>query len=157
MDRRARLEAEDEVGVVVRGIDAAGHAVLANGDAAGEAAAADPHPLIFLVAGEPSGDLLGARLMAALKKRTKDRISFAGIGGARMEEQGMKSQFPMTELSVMGAAEVLPRIPRILTRIVETAAAAQRLRPAAVVTIDSPDFNFRVTKRLKGEGIPLIH
>ena len=69
----------------------------------------------------------------------------------------MKSQFPMTELSVMGAAEVLPRIPRILTRIAETASAAERLRPAAVVTIDSPDFNFRVAKRLKGKGIPLIH
>ncbi len=156
IDRQAVIEAADEAGIFVIGIDAESHAELAHGVAAGETAA-DPHPLIFLVAGEPSGDVLGARLMASLKKQTKDRVSFAGIGGARMEEQGMKSQFPMTELSVMGAAEVLPRIPRILTRIVETAAAAQRLRPAAVVTIDSPDFNFRVAKRLKGKGIPLIH
>ena len=156
IDRQAVIEAADEAGIFVIGIDAESHAELAHGVAAGEPAA-DPHPLIFLVAGEPSGDVLGARLMASLKKQTKDRVSFAGIGGARMEEQGMKSQFPMTELSVMGAAEVLPRIPRILTRIVETAAAAQRLRPAAVVTIDSPDFNFRVAKRLKGKGIPLIH
>ena len=156
VDRQAVIEAADEAGIFVIGIDAESHAELAHGVAAGETAA-DPHPLIFLVAGEPSGDVLGARLMASLKKQTKDRVSFAGIGGARMEEQGMKSQFPMTELSVMGAAEVLPRIPRILTRIVETAAAAQRLRPAAVVTIDSPDFNFRVAKRLKGKGIPLIH
>jgi len=156
IDRQAVIEAADEAGIFVIGIDAESHAELAHGVAAGETAA-DPHPLIFLVAGEPSGDVLGARLMASLKKQTKDRVSFAGIGGARMEEQGMKSQFPMIELSVMGAAEVLPRIPRILTRIVETAAAAQRLRPAAVVTIDSPDFNFRVAKRLKGKGIPLIH
>ena len=157
VDRQAVIEAADEAGIFVIGIDAESHAELANGAAKGEAAEADPHPLIFLVAGEPSGDLLGARLMASLKKKTKDRISFAGIGGVRMEEQGIKSLFPMTELSVMGAAEVLPRIPRILTRIVETAAAAERLRPAAVVTIDSPDFNFRVAKRLKGKGIPLIH
>ena len=156
VDRQAVIEAADEAGIFVIGIDSESHAELAHGAATGESAA-DPHPLIFLVAGEPSGDVLGARLMASLKKQTKDRVSFAGIGGARMEEQGMKSQFPMTELSVMGAAEVLPRIPRILTRIVETAAAAQRLRPAAVVTIDSPDFNFRVAKRLKGKGIPLIH
>ena len=156
IDRQAVIEAADEAGIFVIGIDVESHAELAHGVAAGETAA-DPHPLIFLVAGEPSGDVLGARLMASLKKQTKDRVSFAGIGGARMEEQGMKSQFPMIELSVMGAAEVLPRIPRILTRIVETAAAAQRLRPAAVVTIDSPDFNFSVAKRLKGKGIPLIH
>ena len=156
VDRQAVIEAADEAGIFVIGIDAESHAELAHGAAAGEATA-DPHPLIFLVAGEPSGDVLGARLMASLKKQTKNRVSFAGIGGARMEEQGMKSQFPMTELSVMGAAEVFPRIPRILTRIVETTASAQRLRPAAVVTIDSPDFNFRVAKRLKGKGIPLIH
>lgn len=160
IDRQAMIEAADEAGIFVIGIDAESHAELADGAdgaAEGEADDADPRPLIFLVAGEPSGDLLGARLMASLKKKTKGRVSFAGIGGARMEEQGMKSQFPMTELSVMGAAEILPRIPRILTRIAETAAAAERLRPAAVVTIDSPDFNFRVAKRLKGKGIPLIH
>ncbi|NQU60353.1 MAG: lipid-A-disaccharide synthase [Rhodospirillales bacterium] len=118
-------------------------------------------PLIFLVAGEPSGDTLGAKLMKSLKKQTKDKISFSGIGGNRMEEQGLKSMFPMDELSVMGIAEVLPKIPRLLGRINETAAAIARLRPACVVTIDSPDFNFRVAKRLKGpkknKGIPIVH
>ncbi|HIM41487.1 MAG TPA: DUF1009 domain-containing protein, partial [Rhodospirillales bacterium] len=88
VDRQAVIEAADEAGIFVIGIDSESHAELAHGVAAGEAAA-DPHPLIFLVAGEPSGDVLGARLMASLKKQTKDRVSFAGIGGARMEEQGM--------------------------------------------------------------------
>lgn len=157
VDRKAVIEAADEAGIFVIGIDAESHAELAKDAPAGEDADGGPHPLVFLVAGEPSGDLLGARLMAALKKKTKGRISFAGIGGARMEEHDMKSLFPMSELSVMGAAEVLPKIPQILSRIAQTTAAVERLRPAALVTIDSPDFNFRVAKRLKGKGIPMIH
>lgn len=114
-------------------------------------------PMIYLIAGEPSGDLLGARLMDALKKQTKGKISFTGIGGTRMEEQGLKSLFPMAELSVMGAAEIIPKIPRLLARISETAAAIEKLRPGALITIDAPDFCFRVAKRLKGKAIPLIH
>jgi len=114
-----------------------------------------PGPLVFLSAGEPSGDLLGARLMQALKNKTSNRIAFAGVGGPGMEEQGLQSLFPMSDLTVMGVFEVLPRLPRILRRISQTVAAAKHLAPAAVVTIDSPDFNFRVAKRLK--GFPLIH
>ncbi|WP_316976357.1 lipid-A-disaccharide synthase [Shumkonia mesophila] len=118
---------------------------------------ADMPPLVFLVAGEPSGDALGARLMAALKARTGGAVRFAGVGGEGMADQGLDSLFPMAELSVMGVAEVLPRLPRILRRLAETARAARRLRPAAVVTIDAPDFCFRLAKRLRGAGIPLIH
>ncbi len=112
-------------------------------------------PLIFVVAGEPSGDMLGGRLMAALK--IKGRVRFAGVGGTRMTAEGLESLFPMRELSVMGYLEVVPRIPRLLARVRETASAARACRPAAVVTIDSPDFSFRVARRLAGEGIPLIH
>jgi lipid-A-disaccharide synthase len=118
---------------------------------------ADAAPLIFLVAGEPSGDALGASLMAALKERTGGVVRFAGVGGEGMASQGLDSLFPMADLSVMGVAEVLPRLPRILRRLSETAREARRLRPAAVVTIDSPDFCFRLAKRLRGAGIPLIH
>jgi lipid-A-disaccharide synthase len=118
---------------------------------------ADAAPLIFLVAGEPSGDALGASLMAALKERTGGVVRFAGVGGDGMASQGLDSLFPMADLSVMGVAEVLPRLPRILRRLSETAREARRLRPAAVVTIDSPDFCFRLAKRLRGAGIPLIH
>lgn len=116
-------------------------------------------PLIFLMAGEPSGDALGARLMAALKRETNGGVRFAGVGGERMIAEGMRSQFPMEELSIMGLAEVLPRAPRIFRRVRETVAEITALRPDAVVSIDATGFCFRVEKRLKaaGLGIPLIH
>ena len=114
-------------------------------------------PLIFLVAGEPSGDALGARLMAALKKKTSGKIRFAGVGGERMIAEGLVSLFPISDIAVMGLIEVVPRLRAILARIDETAARAKFLKPDAVVTIDSPDFSFRVARRLKGERIPLIH
>lgn len=114
-------------------------------------------PLVFLVAGEPSGDALGQRLMAALKKKTQGKTRFAGVGGEKMAAEGLVSLFPMREIAVMGLIEVIPRLKTILARIAETAERAERLNPDAVVTIDSPDFNFRVARRLKGKGIPLIH
>ncbi len=113
--------------------------------------------LVFMVAGEASGDLIGARLMAALKRRTGGAVRFAGVGGELMMAEGIESLFPISELSVMGLLEVAPHVPRLLRRIRETAAAARRLRPNAVVTIDSPEFNFRVAQRLVGAGMPLIH
>jgi lipid-A-disaccharide synthase len=118
---------------------------------------------VFLIAGEPSGDALGARLMAALKKSAPGRIRFAGVGGAEMAGEGLSSLFPMAELSVMGVFEVVPRIPRLLRRIGETAAAIAKLRPDAVVTIDAPSFCLRVARRMKklaaagGPDIPVIH
>lgn len=112
---------------------------------------------ILLVAGEPSGDVLGARLMAALKLRSLGQVEFVGVGGAQMAAQGLKSLFPMTELSVMGLAEVLPRVPNLMARLRETALAVERLAPAAVITIDSPGFNFRLAKKLRRLDIPLIH
>ena len=114
-------------------------------------------PLIFILAGEPSGDILGGRLMAALKTKTGGRIRFAGIGGDHMEEQGLNSLFPMSDLSVMGLTEVLPHLPKLLRRLRETVDNVTRLDPTALVTIDSPDFCFRVARRLKGRGIPMIH
>jgi len=115
------------------------------------------NPLFFLLAGEPSGDLLGGRLMAALRERTGDRVNFAGIGGAHMIGQGLQPLFPMSELSIMGLAEVVPQIPHMLRRIRETVAEVERLRPAALVTIDAPDFSFRVARRARGLGVPLVH
>ena len=107
-----------------------------------------PGPLIYLMAGEPSGDVLGARLMAALKRRTGGRIRFAGVGGTAMAAEGLESLFPMAEISVMGLTEVLPRIAAVLRRIRETAADVVRCRPDAVVSIDAPGFTFRVQQRL---------
>jgi lipid-A-disaccharide synthase len=118
---------------------------------------------VFLIAGEPSGDALGAHLMAALKERTGGRVRFSGIGGPAMAREGLASLFPMTELSVMGLVEVLPRIPRLLRRIGETVAAIRDIRADAVITIDAPGFCLRVASRLKksaragGPDIPIIH
>lgn len=114
-------------------------------------------PLIFIVAGEPSGDALGARLMAALKERTQGAVGFAGIGGERMIGEGLDSLLPMRELSVMGYLEVVPKLPRILGHIRTASEAARRLRPAALVTIDSPEFSLRVQRRLADAGIAQIH
>ncbi|MDE0203893.1 MAG: lipid-A-disaccharide synthase [Rhodospirillaceae bacterium] len=114
-------------------------------------------PLIFLIAGEPSGDLIASRLMLALKRRTGDRVRFAGIGGPLMAEQGLESLFPYSELSLMGFLEVVPHLGRLLARIRATARSARRLRPAAFVSIDVPGFALRVASRLKGADFPLIH
>ncbi len=102
----------------------------------------------FLIAGEPSGDALGAALMAGLRQLVP-QARFAGVGGPLMAAEGLHSLFPMEELSVMGIAEVLPRLPNLLARIRQTAEAAEAARPAAVITIDSPDFCLRVARRLR--------
>ena len=111
----------------------------------------------MLVAGEPSGDQLGARLMAGLRELGGDRVEFIGIGGEQMVAAGLPSLFPMEELSVMGLVEVLPRARRILRRLRQTADFALAQRPDVVVTIDSPGFCYRLAERLKRQGIPLVH
>ena len=93
-------------------------------------------PLIFIVSGETSGDNLAGRLMGALKRETGGRVRFAGVGGPQSERQGLESLFPMSDLSVMGLAEVLPHLPRLVRRLNETTAAARRLKPDAVVTVE---------------------
>ncbi len=114
-------------------------------------------PLIFLVAGEPSGDQLGGRLMAALKEETGGRVRFAGVGGTQMAAQGLDSLFPIDDLAVMGIFEILPVVYKVYQRVRRAAAAATALRPDAVVTIDAPSFTLEVSERLAGQGIPLIH
>jgi len=113
-------------------------------------------PKIMLVAGEASGDQLGGRLMAAIRARLPE-ARFIGVGGPRMTGEGLNSLFPMDEMSVMGLAEVLPHIPHLLKRIRQTAEYALEQQPDVVITIDAPDFSFRVGKKLKGKGIPLVH
>jgi lipid-A-disaccharide synthase len=113
--------------------------------------------LLYLVAGEASGDILGARLMAALTARAPG-IAFAGVGGERMQAAGLgASLFQMRELSLMGLAEVLPKVLSILRRLDETVADIAAKRPAAVVTIDAPGFTLRLARRVKALGIPVIH
>ncbi|RWR32720.1 lipid-A-disaccharide synthase [Sinirhodobacter populi] len=107
---------------------------------------------LFLVAGEASGDKLGAALMAGLKSLVPE-VTFEGIGGPLMEAEGLTSRFPMEELSVMGIAEVLPKYRHLKRRIAETAQAVIAMRPDALITIDSPDFCLRVARIVK-EAVP---
>jgi lipid-A-disaccharide synthase len=100
---------------------------------------------LFLIAGEASGDALGAALMAGLTALAPG-VEFYGVGGPQMAAEGLSSLFPMEELSVMGLVEVLPKYLHLRRRIAETAEAVIRLRPDALVTIDSPDFCLRVAR-----------
>ncbi len=102
----------------------------------------------FLIAGEPSGDRLGAALMAGLRLLVPE-VRFVGIGGPVMQAAGLDSLFAMEELSVMGIAEVLPRYFALKRRIAEAAAAVLAAGPAALITIDSPDFCLRVAGIVK--------
>lgn len=112
---------------------------------------------VFVVAGEPSGDQIGGRLMAALREATGDRVRFAGVGGDAMTAQGLNSIFPMEELSLMGLMEVLPHIPRLLKRVRQTAGAIDSMEPDVVVTIDSPSFAYAVIKRVRRSTAPKVH
>jgi lipid-A-disaccharide synthase len=111
---------------------------------------------VFLVAGEPSGDNLGAKLMAALKRATRGAVEFSGVGGERMAGEGLASLFPLSDLSVMGLAEVVPRLPTIFARLRQTAEAIAAARPDIVVLIDAPSFGLRVADRIRGLGIPVV-
>ena len=112
---------------------------------------------VFILAGEPSGDRLGGALMAGLKQ-LEPGVSFDGIGGALMAEQGLVSRFPMDELSVMGLAEVLPKYRHLKRRIRETAGAVLETKPDVLITIDSPDFSLRVARLVKAQSnIRTVH
>lgn len=103
---------------------------------------------LFVIAGEPSGDRLGAALMAGLRELRPD-VQFIGVGGPLMAAQGLDSLFPMQELSVMGIMEILPKYRALRRRIAQTAAAVLGGAPAALITIDSPDFCLRVAGIVK--------
>lgn len=113
---------------------------------------------IYLIAGEPSGDLLGSRLMRAMRRKDKN-VEFYGVGGDTMEAEGLKSLYDISDLAVMGLTEVIPSIPKILRLIKETVADIQKVKPDVVVTIDSWSFSSRIHKALRKLklGIPQIH
>lgn len=110
-------------------------------------------PVIYIIAGEPSGDFLGARLMQALKAKIPN-ARFFGVGGSRMEAEGISSLFPYHELSLMGFVEILPYAIKLLGRINFTAEDIASRQPDLIVTIDSPGFNFRVVEKLRKENFP---
>ncbi len=112
--------------------------------------------LIYLIAGEASGDRLGARLMQAIATR-QPNIRFAGIGGAQMAAQGLDSLFPMQDLALMGLLEVLPQLYHLRQRLHQTVADIAARQPNVVVTIDSPGFTLRVLRAIGSLGIQRIH
>jgi len=113
---------------------------------------------IAIIAGEVSGDLLGADLVAALKVRAGSAVELIGVGGEGLEAQGLRSLFDFSELSIMGFTQVIARLPKLLSRIRQTAEAIIAARPDALVIIDSPDFTHRVAKRVRAAlpALPII-
>ncbi len=115
---------------------------------------------IYLVAGEESGDQLGAELMRALRRAQPDRqIAFFGLGGARMRREGLESLFPMEEISVMGILPVIAKLPGIIARAYRVIADIVARDPDALVIIDSPDFTQPIAKRVhkRAPHIPIVN
>ena len=113
---------------------------------------------VYLIAGELSGDRLGAALMAGHKTLYESEIEFRGVGGPLMADEGLASQFPMNELSVMGIAEVLPKYFHLKRRIRECADAVLTWQPDVMITIDSPDFCLRVARLVReASDIRTVH
>ncbi len=111
---------------------------------------------IALVAGELSGDRLGAELMQAIRQRYP-HVQFVGIGGPSMQRVGLESWYPMEQLSVMGFGEVIRRLPQLLRLRRELEARLVLLKPDLFIGIDAPDFNFHVEQRMKAVGVPVVH
>jgi lipid-A-disaccharide synthase len=112
--------------------------------------------LVGVVAGEASGDFLGAHLIAALRERVPN-LRFVGIGGPRMEGQGLESWFPMEKLSVRGYVEVLRHFLEILSIRRKLERRLIEARPRLFIGVDAPDFNLGLERKLKRAGIPTVH
>ena len=112
----------------------------------------------FILAGESSGDSLAAGLISELMRAEPD-ARFRGVGGRLTCELGLESIFPISDISVMGIGEILPRLPRLLARIKQAASEVLEFRPDVLITVDSPDFNFRVAKKVKSirPELPVVH
>ncbi len=108
---------------------------------------------LYLVAGEHSGDALGAKLMAEIKARLGHGVVFDGVGGEAMAAEGLVSLFPLSDVAVMGPVNILKQLPRLIDRVHETVRDAVAVNPDAVVIIDSPEFTHPIAKRIR-ERIP---
>jgi lipid-A-disaccharide synthase len=115
-------------------------------------------PHIFLVAGEESGDRLGAALIAAIRQHTNGHAQFSCVGGPHMAAAGVPSLFPLGDLAIIGFAAIPASLPKILRRIRETADAVVSAKPDALIIIDSPEFTHRVAQRVRARSpaIPII-
>ena len=113
---------------------------------------------VFIVAGEESGDSLAAGLMAQLRLLHADDVHFRGVGGERMQAQGLVSLFPMEDITAMGFAQVIAGLPRILRRMRDTANAIAANPPDILVLVDAPDFTHRVARRVRAKlpKLPIV-
>ena len=119
----------------------------------------DQRKRIFIVAGEHSGDVLGGKLIQALKDRAgANAFAFSGVGGEHMEAAGLPSIFPLSDVAVMGPAAILARLPKLVRRVYRTVDAALAFNPDAIVIIDSPEFTHPIAKRIRQRrpAIPII-
>ena len=112
---------------------------------------------VVIVAGETSGDALGADLMQALQQQ-QTYLLVSGVGGPKMQAQGLSSLFPMSEIALMGLKEILPKLPKLFKLVDATVAHIVQAKPDVLVLIDSPEFNHRVAKRVKKQRpeLPII-
>ena len=104
---------------------------------------------VYLIAGEPSGDKLGAELMAGLISCAPYELEFCGVGGPLMEEQGLSSLFPINDIAVMGIGEILAKYSFLKERIKNTVNDILKLQPDVLITIDAPEFSLRVAKMVR--------
>ena len=111
---------------------------------------------LWISAGEISGDIHGALLLKALRKRDPD-LRFIGMGGPHLRAEGLEALFRVEDLSVMGITEVLGHLPRILRMLSAIKEALAREKPSAIVVIDAPDFHFRVIKAARALNIPVYY
>jgi lipid-A-disaccharide synthase len=111
---------------------------------------------IFLIATEESGDRLGAHLMKVLRQRLGDAVRFEGVGGLGMTREGLKSLFPIEELSIIGFSAVVKQLPRLLRLIRQTTAAVLQAGPDILIIIDSPDFTHRVARRVRARDPTIL-
>ncbi len=114
---------------------------------------------IAVVAGEESGDLLGADLVRALQRASGREVRLVGIGGRHLQELGLVSLFDAGEIALVGVSAILRDLPRLIRRIGQTAATIAAERPDCLMTIDSPDFSLRVAKKVRAAkpSIPIVH
>jgi len=114
---------------------------------------------VAVIAGEVSGDLLGADLIRSVKARYPGSVELMGVGGEALEAQGLTSLFDYSELSIMGFTQVLKKLPKLIARINQTAQAIIAAKPDILLIIDSPDFTHRVAKKVRKQlpNLPVIN
>ena len=113
---------------------------------------------LVVVAGEPSGDKLGAQLIHALKQQAKQPLRISGVGGQNLEAEGLRSLFPIDDIAIMGIAQIATRLPKLLGFVSQVVDHVMQTNPSAVLLVDSPGFNHPIAKRLKKRGFqgPII-